>query len=228
MRLRRVSGRVLLGAGGLAALLLTPVLALAYYYPAYGTPEGSPTAWLAKLIPTFTARGWIGGDNPGALYARYGRFYGLLLLLLTIGLLLILKDRPEGGRRSARGWRTVTRGLGAVALGTIVSYSGTGDALEYIGFAVSISGFLATAIGTVLLGLSLWHDERRRGLGTAVALVGPASLTVGTAATGHIPSGTASLLVVAAVAISVFGLWEPSAGSQTSASPTSGGAPQHP
>jgi hypothetical protein len=71
-------------------------------------------------------------------------------------------------------------------------------------------GLLVVAVGTVFLGVSLWREEDRRTLGLLVGAVGPASLILGTAATGHFPSGPALLVMVAAIAVSVLGLWSTS------------------
>jgi hypothetical protein len=193
-----------MGVGGLLALAVTPVFSLAYF-EAYGGPQESPPGWLANLISTLTDRGWLGGVDPESQYNGYGRFYGLFLLMVLVGLLLLLRHRPHPGRWSAWGWATVVVGMGLATLGTFGDYSGVG-ALSSL-FLFELLGFLVVAVGTVLLGVSLWREEGRRSLGSLVAAVGPASLILGSAATGHFPSGPALLLMAAAIAVSILGLW---------------------
>ena len=97
-------------------------------------------------------------------------------------------------------------GFGLATLGVFGDYSGN-DQVGNLGFGFELIGFIVVAIGSFMLGISLWREENRPLAGIAVGLVGPMSLTAGSALVGHIPSGTASLLMIAGLAIAAFGLW---------------------
>jgi hypothetical protein len=192
-------GRLLLGAGPLAALLISPVFALSYF-PAFGGLEETPPGWLADLAPRFVDRGWLGSGDPEGLYATYGMWYFGFLAITLLGLVLVL--RAELGEQWTTGGRgVVVAGLGLATAGTFGDYSGI-DALGGL-FLLELVGALTIAVGTVLVGLRLWRSGRR-GL-AAVGLIGPVSLVFGSILLGHFPSGPLSIFLMGAIALAITG-----------------------
>ena len=153
---RRLAGRLVLGAGSLGALAISPPFALSYF-DAYGGPQEAPPGWLENLGPRLVEWGWLGGGDPEGLYATYGMWYFGFLTITLIGLVLLLRADLGAGWMTG-GWGVVAAGLGLAAIGTLGDYSGI-DALEML-FLFELLGALVVAVGTVLVGLRLWQSDR--------------------------------------------------------------------
>jgi hypothetical protein len=198
--------------GGLLALLVTPPFALAYL-PAYGTQNGEAASpWLNPLREPLQEVGLFGGD-PVATYTRYGKAFGAALLLVTVSLAIVVRSRHRKGPQQTRAWVVLMTGLGVLTLGTCGDYAlEQGSFWAGNGFGLELVGLLILAVATPLLGWALRLEtglSRPRSL--AVALIGPASLILGSMLTAHIPSGPASLFLVAAVFVGFGGLPDGSA-----------------
>jgi hypothetical protein len=196
----RVGSRFLLGAGSLAALAVSPVFALSYF-PAYGSAGESPPGWLADLAQGFTDRGWLGSGDPEGLYATYGMWYFVFLVITLIGLVVLLRV-DLGGEWTSGGWAAVVIGLLLATVGTLGDYSGI-DALGAL-FLLELVGAVVIAVGTVLIGVRLWKAGRR-GL-AAIGLVGPVSLVAGSALLGHFPSGPLALVLLGGLVTAFTGV----------------------
>jgi len=196
----RTTSRLLLGAGSILALVVSPPFSLAYF-DAFGGAEESPPGWLANLRPGFVDRGWLGGGDPEGLYSAYGLWYGAFLALALVGLILLLRA-DLGERWKAGGWGVVATGLGLAVAGTFGDYSGI-RALEAL-FLFELVGALVIAVGTVIVGVRMWQSGRRA-LGVGIGVIGPASLVLGSALLGHFPSGPLSVDLMAGLALAVGG-----------------------
>ena len=74
-------------------------------------------------------------------------------------------------------------------------------------YVVTLTGFLIVGIATPTLGWALHREvglSRLKSLG--IADLGPASVIIGSGFVGHIPSGTASILLIAAIVFGITGL----------------------
>jgi len=192
--------------GGLVGLVITPAFSLAYF--AAHEPFGSPPGWLESVDLSLVGAG--GGSV--AIYERHGIAYGLALLVVVVSLVVVVRTQVGMGRRQRRAWIVIVSGLGAVTAGTIGEYGVFGsygissDFWTNNAFGLELLGFLVIAVGTVLLGWALKREEAVSvGRSTGIAAVGAASLVLGTVIVGHIPSGAASLLLIAAIVVGVTG-----------------------
>jgi hypothetical protein len=197
-----MAARVGVVLGGMVCLAITPAFASAYYV-AYGRSEGesAPPDWLSSLdSPWFSA-------GPIATYKRHGIVFGLALLVVVVSLALVVRPRHGKGRLEQRAWLMIIAGLGAVALGSLSEYGIPEDVVDPSnGFGLELLGFLVVAAGSVTLG---WADHREHNSGAirsvGVALFGLVAIVAGTALIEHLPSGPASILIVASVVIAATG-----------------------
>ena len=199
-----VAARIGLVVGGLTCLVVTPSFASAYYL-AYGRGGGEspPPGWLAGIGPS-----WFAGADAVSTYNSYGVVFGFALMIVVISLGVVVAAREGKGTWESRAWRLIIGGLGAVAVGSLMEYGIPEDVLDAgYGFMLELAGFVIIAVGTVVLG---WAVHREAEVGTipsiGIALVGPVGIVAGTAIVGHLPSGPASLLMLAAIIIGAIGL----------------------
>jgi uncharacterized membrane protein len=199
-----VAARIGLVVGGTTCLVVTPSFASAYYL-AYGrgVGESPPPDWLAGIGPS-----WFAGATAVSTYNSYGVVFGFALMIVVISLGVVVNAREGKGTWESRAWRLIIGGLGAVAVGSLMEYGIPEDVLDPgYGFMLELAGFMIVAVGTIVLG---WAVHREAGVGTipsiGIALVGPVGIVAGTAIVGHLPSGPASLLMVAAIIIGAIGL----------------------
>jgi len=193
--------------GGLLGLVITPPFALAYV-AAYGASNGETLPpWLESLEEPLTDLGTLHG-NAVAVYTRYGKAYGLALLLVTVSLIIVVRNRRRRGPRESRAWLVVVVGCAMLTLGTFGDYAlEQGSFWAGNGFGFELLGFMILFVATPLLGRALRREtglSLLRSLG--VAVIGPASVILGSVLTAHIPSGPASLLLVAAIVLGITGL----------------------
>jgi uncharacterized membrane protein len=188
--------------GALGCLVLTPGFAMAYFR-AYGYGIGErPPDWLAgRDWPT-----WFSAVSAPSTSNRYGVLFGISLAVAVVGTAVVV-FRSASMRRSL-GWKLTIGGLGSVAMGSLLEYGVPEDVLDAgYGFGLELLGFLSIAAGTVVLGRAA-HRDGGAGVVHAVgiALVGPTAIVVGAAATGHLPSGPASGVLIVVLAIALAGL----------------------
>ncbi len=198
--------RVGLIVGGVAGLMLTPPFALSYF-PAYGRSAGErPPGWLDNLHEPLSDLGVFGTDWV-ATYTRYGKAYGVALLIITASLAVVVNNRRHKGKWETRAWRTIVSGLALVTVGTFGDYALPQDGWSNWGFGLELLGFLVIAVGTPLLSWALRREAKAsRFMAIGAGAVGPVSVVAGSGLVGHIPSGTASLLLIAAIVIGITGL----------------------
>jgi hypothetical protein len=192
--------RIGLVVGGVICLVVTPLLALAYY-PAFGSNGETPPPW-ADWIDWPTP---ITGDAV-SVYNGYGTFFGLALTVVVVSLAVTVKNSTALGTETRGSLIVLVGGLGAVAVGSVLEY-GLG---VLTGFGLEILGFLVLIGGMVLLGISLRRESHlARWKSVIVSLSGLIAAFVGTGLVGHLPSGPALLFVVACVAVGFVGLCLP-------------------
>ncbi len=192
--------------GGVTGLMLTPPFALSYF-PAYGRSSGErPPGWLENLHEPLSNLGLFGTDWV-ATYTRYGKAYGVALLIVTVALAVAVRQRRPGGRWETRAWRITLAGLAFLTIGTFGDYALPQDGWSNWGFGLELLGLLVIAIGTPLLGWALRREAKvSRVMAVGAGAIGAASVVIGGGLVGHIPSGTASLLLIAAIVIGITGL----------------------
>ena len=200
-----LAARIGLVAGGLVCLAITPALASAYYF-AYGRSEGEapPPDWLDGIGWS----SWFSGSGAISTYNKHGLVFGLALLVFVISLGVVVAPRRRRGRLERRAWWMIIVGLGAVSVGSLMSYGIPEDVFDSgNGFGLSLLGFLVIAVGTAVLG---WAVRRETGVSRiqsiGIALVGPVGIVAGTVLVEHLPSGPAFLLIVAGIIIGAAGL----------------------
>lgn len=198
--------RVGLIVGGVAGLMLTPPFALSFF-PAYGRSSGEHRpGWLENLHEPLSDLGVFGTDWV-ATYTRYGKAYGVALLIVTVSLAVVVNNRSHKGRRETRAWRTIVAGLALTTVGTFGDYAFHQDGWSNWGFGLELLGLFVIAVGTPLLGWALRREaDVSKVMAIGAGAIGPASVVVGGGLVGHIPSGTASLLLIVAIVIGVTGL----------------------
>jgi hypothetical protein len=201
MRLSRLG----LFLGCVAGVLLTPIMALAYF-GAYGYSEGeSPLAWLAALEKPLRERGLLGPDVE-TVYDTYGVLFGVALAVAVASLAQTGLVRAGLADVRRRGVQLVLVGLSVVTLGIFGDYAVGNDVIGAVGFALEGIGFLVAAVGAVLLTRAA---AQRAGWSTVPAIfavvAGPACMIVGTVLLGHVPGGPAVPFLMAGLVIATFG-----------------------
>jgi hypothetical protein len=201
---RVVTARVGVVVGGLVCVTVTPQFALAYFR-SYGFREGEiANAWIRQVDwPT-----WVSGLDAIATYKRYGVIFGFALAVVVFSLAVVVHSRKGKGKWERRGWRVAVGGLGAVAIGSLSEYGISEDLFDAgNGFGLELLGFLLIMIGTPILGLAL---SREAGVGrikaVGIALIGPIGVIGGLVINGHLPSGPAMPIIVAAMVVGITGL----------------------
>jgi hypothetical protein len=172
---------------------------------AYGAREGETVnGWLTQVQwPS-----WVSGLDAVSTYNRYGVIFGLALSVVVFCLAVVVRSRRGKGKRERRGWWMTVGGLGAVAVGSLSEY-GIPEAMfdPSNGFGLELLGFLFVMIGTPVLG---WAVRSEAGVGRlqaiGIAIIGPVGVLVGLAVNGHLPSGPAMPLIVAAMVVGITGL----------------------
>lgn len=186
-------------AGGLLALILTAPFALGYHaaYPGY---DARPV-WDDALRPHLAAI--LAFDRPQAVYAIYGRVYGLVYPLVALGLATLHRAVAPGVAP-----RALRRSYGTLLGAVLLTWAGVvGDYwLDGTGFLLETIGLLALVIGAVAYGIALsrlttaprWIANLLLGAGLAAV---PAMLLV-----RHLPSGPTLPFALAWIPIGVA-LW---------------------
>lgn len=200
---RRTGGICAVLAGVLAVLLLPPVTA------AYGVSDAG-----AGSDPT-----WGGGfrDAGGSLFTfadpdRVYSTYGLLYLLVTLGLLVgVLAVREaRGGDDSALerwGFRLLVSGLVLNSLGLLTDYTVfEGTVVENIGFVVgTLLGVLLLVGGGILVGLRwLRNPAAPRVAGLLLLLSLPGMLLLGLLDFGNLPSMPLTWFGISGIPLGLF------------------------
>ena len=150
-------------AAAIAAVLLSPLLALSYFETsegAEGLEVGTIAAWaepgrdLAGSLLTFA--------SPDRVYSTYSLVFALLVPAVILSAFAALSERPSSQTRSERwGWRLVRIGylvfgvgLGLVAIALI--WAGPSAPVVNVGFMTLLfPGLVVGLIGSTFLGASL-------------------------------------------------------------------------
>jgi hypothetical protein len=161
-RSNRIVGYYAVGAA-LAAALISPLLALAYF----GTPDGAGSldqgtvaAW---ADPT---RAHLGGlltwASPDRVYATYGQALGLLFPAVLLCARSVRATRPAAqGRLERWGWRTALLGYAIAALSLAIvslmeiALNPNSDAVNGVFLAGMLPGMLLSVVGSNMLGIAL-------------------------------------------------------------------------
>ncbi len=197
-------------AGGILALLITPVLAASY-----------PEAWEDWTTPVIeairsVAEPVLGFDSGATVYQTWGRIYAVPVVLMAFGMIPFpLPARDRVGLIGGAGVFLSTAGWTMATVGVVVDYviGRTWGASVYdASFIAEILGALALLAGALLTGLA----ARREGAVPswacwALVLALPLGL-VGVTALAHIPSGPMTGGCVVSIATGYL-LWSGTAAS---------------
>jgi len=205
---------------GLAAVLVTPLLALAYF----ATDDG------AYELDTSTVSAWAkpGRDLAGGLltFASTGRVYGTYLqafaVIFPAALLCALAVRSRRPAQQPRlerwGWRAVLVGYAVLTLGLVIAFgmetagvitgtSSHSDALNVVFLSVLFPGVFLSTVGSSLLGAALVRSSfAPRTSAWLLALAFPLWIA-GSFVLGHNGVGLAPILIAWGVA--GLELWRP-------------------
>jgi hypothetical protein len=201
------------------AVLLSPLLALAYFATADGAEAlemGTVSAWADP------ARDLVGGlvtwASPERVYATYVQVFALLFPAIFLCALAVRARRPAAAGRLERwGWRIALFGYGLMSLGLIaasvvlvdasaaVEGSAGYAALDVVFISLMLPGMAISVIGSTVLGIGLLRNRYEPTVTAGLlALAFPSMLALSTLL-GH--NSLALLPVFVAWALTGFQLW---------------------
>lgn len=174
-------------AGGILALLITPIVAASY-----------PEAWEDWTTPVIeairsVAEPLLGFDSEATVYQTWGRIYAVPVVLMAAGMIpfpILTRGRLRliGGAGvflSMAGWAIATAGV----VGDYVIGKTWGASLYDASFIAEILGALALLVGALLTGLAVQREGTLPSwVSWTLILALPLGL-VGMTALAHIPSG---------------------------------------
>lgn len=152
-----------------AATLLSPLLALAYFDTAEGAQEleaGSVSAWAEPARDIFGAL--VTWASPERVYATYVQLFALLFPAIFLCARAIRARRPVTvGRLERWGWRVALFGYGLLSIGLLaagatlidssaaVEGSTAYSVLDAVFLALMLPGMAISVIGSTMLGIAL-------------------------------------------------------------------------
>ena len=190
-------------AAAVAWLVLSPLLALAYFATPEGAEElsaGTVAAWAAParaaLEPLVTFA------SPDRVYATYLQALALLFPAIVLSALVARSRRPGSISRPERwGWRIALTGYAIAGAGVLIVallllvLPPSNGAVNAVFLAAMLPGMLLSLIGSTVLGITLLRAHHRPALtGWLLALALPLGL-VGSIVLGHNSLGLFPLAV---------------------------------
>lgn len=190
-----------------AAALLSPLLALAYF----ATTEGAGSAeevflggWIEPM------RALVGGlvtfASPDAVYSIYTLVLALLFPAIIVAAFAVRARRPEPQGAERWGWRLavigyVLFGAGLLLVALLLVAAGPGAAVvDMLFMAAMIPGLLIGLIGSTVLGIALLRRSYRPRLTAWLLALALPLWFVGSAGLGHNSLGIVPLFVAWAAA----------------------------
>jgi hypothetical protein len=145
-----------------AAVILSPLLALSYFATGEGAEELQSRTVAAWADP---ARDLVGGmltwASPERVYATYVQAFALLFPAVLLCALAVRAGRPRGSRTERVGWRIALAGYSMATAGllgallVLIAGSIAGNALNIVFLALLLPGMFLSAIGSTVLGIAL-------------------------------------------------------------------------
>lgn len=217
-RATRLAGLYALSAAA-AAVLLAPLLALAYFATAEGAAEleaGTVSAWAEPARDLLS--GLITWAAPERVYATYVQLFALLFPALFLCARIVRARRPSATGRTERwGWRSALFGYALTSVGLLAAavvlvdasaaVEGTSayGALDTIFIVLMLPGMAISVIGSTLLGIGLLRNHFQPRLTAALLAVAfPAMIAISTLL-GH--NGLALLPLFLAWGLTGVQLW---------------------
>ena len=152
-----------------AATLLSPLLALAYFDTAEGAQEleaGSVSAWAEPARDLLGAL--VTWASPERVYATYVQLFALLFPAIFLCAKVIRARRPHTvGRLERWGWRVALFGYGLLSIGLLAAGAALVDSsaavegttaysvLDTVFIAMMLPGMAISVIGSTMLGIAL-------------------------------------------------------------------------
>ncbi len=153
---------------GLAAILVSPLLAMSYFGIADGAEQlerGTVSAWadpgrdLTEPLLTFA--------SANRVYSTYIQLFSLLMPALFLCAWAVRSRRSESGGLERWGWRVALFGYALLGLGGVaaslllIKASPNGSALDIPFLAGIIPGILLSTIGSTILAIALLRSRYR-------------------------------------------------------------------
>lgn len=200
-------------SAAVAAVLISPLLAMSYFATGEGAEElenGTVSAWadpgrdlLGGLLD------WASADR---VYATYVQAFALLFPAVFLCARAVRARRPVDVRGSERwGWRIALFGYGLTSLGLIAAFfvlfngDAASDALNVVFLGLMLPGMLIGVIGSTVLGIALLRGGFRPKLTAWLLTLALPSMLLIPEVLGHNSLGLLPMIVAWGVA--GFELW---------------------
>lgn len=185
-------------AGGLLALIVTPLFAASYLSPDEDAPNRLIEGVRSSMEPL------LDFGSVERVYRTYGLAYFACAVLMFIGFYAyrrrIALRGPDAPHRALTimfiGWLVFLVGL----FGDYAISDRLGDVLHGLFFGVEMLGLLAILVGSTMLGLRLRRTQEPALVAWTLVLVVPLGI-VGVVLLGHLPSGQMLCVCLASVAM---------------------------
>ena len=185
-----------------AAVVLSPLLALSYFATADGAEELQSRTVAAWAGPT---RDLVGGlltwAAPDRVYATYVQAFALLFPAVLLCALAVRAQRPRGTRTERVGWRITLTGYGIATAGLLgasfilVAGSNAGPALDIVFLALMLPGMFLSTLGSTVLGIALLRARYTPRLTPWLLALAFPSMVVVPTLLGHNSLGMVPLIV---------------------------------
>lgn len=152
----------------LAAVVVSPLLALAYLSTSEGSDEidSAPVSWWASPI-LHHAGNLVTWHTPDRAYATYTQAIALLFPAVLLCALTARRRRGSVSRGEQWGWRAALGGYGLACLGllaasiTLVPGHADSPALNAVFIALLLPGMIVSVVGSTVLGVALLRGRFR-------------------------------------------------------------------
>jgi hypothetical protein len=186
----------------IAAVVLSPLLALSYFATDEGADEleiGTVSAWADP------ARDLAGGSltwaSPDRVYSTYVQAFALLFPAVFVCARAVHARRSPAGRTERWGWRIALVGYGLASVGLVAAFFSLltadteGSVLNVVFLTLMLPGMLVSVVGSTVLGVGLLRGHYRpRVISWLLALSFP-SMVVVPSLLGHNSLGMLPVMV---------------------------------
>jgi hypothetical protein len=200
-RARRLTG-LYATVAAIAAVALSPLLALSYLATAEGAEEleiGTVSAW-AEPARDLTG-GLLTWASPDRVYSTYVQTFALLFPAVLLCARALYARRSSTARTERWGWRIAYVGyaLGSVGLVAasfaLIPGDSDSDVLNLVFLALMLPGMLVSVVGSTVLGIALLGDGYRPRLTSWLLALSFPSMAVVPAVLGHNSLGMLPVMV---------------------------------
>ncbi len=185
-----------------AAVILSPLLALSYFATGEGAEELQSRTVAAWADP---ARDLVGGlltwAAPERVYATYVQAFALLFPAVLLCALSVRARRPRGTRTERVGWRIALAGYSIATAGllgaslALIAGSIADNVLNIVFLSLLLPGMFLSAIGSTVLGIALLRARYTPRLTPWLLTLAFPSMVVVPTVLGHNSLGVVPLMV---------------------------------